>query len=531
MKQNIHFSLLFVVFTSVLSFSQTTYYLGVGQPTDPQASSCASCHASGGIGQPVYEEWKNTRHAVAQDSVSSSYFGYDCLGCHNTGWDFAQNNYGADEYVLKDTSANPNYVITDPVNFNRVKNVQCEACHGPLGTSERVLDNSHWGFWSGTTNLPNFTAEMCGTCHDGEHHPFYTEWNMSAHASGPPPFMRNRATNGECFYCHFAEDFVAFLDDPNYNGVTFQATKNDAELDVLTCVTCHDPHANNNPGQLRTPISGQQVICDVCHTVQEDSVNVDDTPHHSTSEALSGAPNFGYQYEGKTYQNSAHTYAALERCIDCHVHPTPFNAQTGTAFTGHTFEPRVQACVRCHADYYAVVDTSNAETRFDYRGTQSKTDSLINTLQAKLNQATSADSATIEFKRAKYNLLSAQAEGSTGIHNTRLVQELLRDAISRFNPTGVEIGEGVPTQYGLSQNYPNPFNPSTEIKFSLPEASNVKLIIYDAIGKEVAVIVSDYYSAGNYKIKWNAGNYASGIYFYKIDANNFQMVKKMVLVK
>jgi TctA family transporter len=83
----------------------------------------------------------------------------------------------------------------------------------------------------------------------------------------------------------------------------------------------------------------------------------------------------------------------------------------------------------------------------------------------------------------------------------------------------------------LSQNYPNPFNPSTEIKFSLPEASNVKLTIYDAIGKQVAVLVNDYLATGSYRYTWNASNLASGIYFYRIEAKNFNMVKKMVLLK
>ncbi len=531
MKHNLLISVLFVVFSASFSFGQTTYYLGVGEPTDPQAASCASCHASGGIGQPIFEEWKNTRHAVAQDSVSSSYFGYDCLGCHNTGWDVTKTNYGADEYVQFDSTATPNYVITDAVKFNRVKNVQCEACHGPLGTVDGVLDNSHWGFWTNTTNVPNFTAEMCGTCHDGGHHPYYTEWSQSLHATGPSSFLRNRQTNGECFRCHFAEDFIAYLEDPDYNGVTFQATKDDATLDALTCVTCHDPHSRENVAQLRLPINGQRVICDVCHTAEIDSVDINSTPHHSTSEALSGSELFGYRYPGVTYTNSAHTYAALNRCVDCHVVSSPFNSVTGVAVTGHTFAPRTEACVRCHADYYTVVDTSNVEKRFDYRGTQTRTDSLMTLLQSKLDQATPEDSATLEFKEAKYNLLSAKAEGSTGIHNTRLVQQLLRDAIARFIPTNVETEEGIPTQFNLSQNYPNPFNPSTEIKFSIPDGSNVKLTIYDAIGKQVAVVINDYYAAGNYKIKWNAGQFSSGVYFYKIETKNFSMVKKMVLIK
>jgi len=85
--------------------------------------------------------------------------------------------------------------------------------------------------------------------------------------------------------------------------------------------------------------------------------------------------------------------------------------------------------------------------------------------------------------------------------------------------------------YKMSQNYPNPFNPSTTIKFSIPKASNVKLTIFDAIGREVAVLIDKQMNAGNYSFNWNAINLSSGIYLYKIESNNFIDVKKMILLK
>jgi hypothetical protein len=203
----------------------------------------------------------------------------------------------------------------------------------------------------------------------------------------------------------------------------------------------------------------------------------------------------------------------------------------GGVNTGHTFEPRVQACAGCHSDYYTSVDTSNHEKMFDYRGVQTTTDSLISALQTVLNNASHADSSTTLFKEANYNLAAINGEGSHGIHNTRLVQKLLKDAIASLSATGVEDKTPLPTKFELSQNYPNPFNPTTTIRFALAQSGNVKVTVYDVTGKLVQTIVNSYYARGSYNVNWNAGSYASGVYFYRIEAGSFNMVKKMVLLK
>jgi hypothetical protein len=93
------------------------------------------------------------------------------------------------------------------------------------------------------------------------------------------------------------------------------------------------------------------------------------------------------------------------------------------------------------------------------------------------------------------------------------------------------ISNEVPEGFSLSQNYPNPFNPVTNIEFSIPKSSYVKLVIYDITGREVETLVKQNLTAGTYKVDWDASKYPSGIYFYKINANGFTAVKKMILVK
>jgi hypothetical protein len=89
----------------------------------------------------------------------------------------------------------------------------------------------------------------------------------------------------------------------------------------------------------------------------------------------------------------------------------------------------------------------------------------------------------------------------------------------------------IPSSYRLYQNYPNPFNPATKIKFGLPENANVKLVVYDVLGREVAVLVNGFKQANTYEVDFDGAYLSSGVYFYKLDAGEFTAVRKMLLVK
>ncbi len=92
-------------------------------------------------------------------------------------------------------------------------------------------------------------------------------------------------------------------------------------------------------------------------------------------------------------------------------------------------------------------------------------------------------------------------------------------------------GNQIPKEYSLSQNYPNPFNPSTTIKYSLPKDGFVSLKIYDITGREVKTLAGEVKKAGYYSVTFNASSLASGVYFYRIQSNDFVMTKRMVLIK
>ncbi len=105
------------------------------------------------------------------------------------------------------------------------------------------------------------------------------------------------------------------------------------------------------------------------------------------------------------------------------------------------------------------------------------------------------------------------------------------------NIIGIEpIAAGIPVKFTLYQNYPNPFNPVTKIKFDIPanvksQTSNVKLIVYDIIGKQVELLVNQELTAGKYSVDWNASKFSSGVYFYRLQTDRYTETKKMLLIK
>jgi hypothetical protein len=89
----------------------------------------------------------------------------------------------------------------------------------------------------------------------------------------------------------------------------------------------------------------------------------------------------------------------------------------------------------------------------------------------------------------------------------------------------------LPEHLAFLQNYPNPFNISTVIIYSLPQASNVKIEIFDILGRKVETLVQGEQQAGYHQIVWDASDHSSGMYFYKIQAGEYSDTKKMVLLK
>jgi hypothetical protein len=103
---------------------------------------------------------------------------------------------------------------------------------------------------------------------------------------------------------------------------------------------------------------------------------------------------------------------------------------------------------------------------------------------------------------------------------------------SNVSAIGIQqVSQNIPKNFSLEQNYPNPFNPMTNVKFQIPNAGFVKLIIFDITGRQITTLVNGNLEPGTYKVDWNASNYPSGVYFYRIETSAFTQTRKMILIK
>ncbi len=477
------------------------------------AAACKGCHSSTSSGRIQYTQWAKTRHAIAFDSVAVIQNNSNCLPCHTTGWDTTLANGGFDDFY-------PPLTATDSTSMVKLKNVQCESCHGPVKT----------GVNHGQPSTINATAERCGECHQGTHHPYYDEWSLAAHAisntNASAALQTMFRTDPNCSGCHTYQGFLEFVNQTSLEPVVSNPP-GDASLPIV-CATCHDPHSNANKAQLRLPPLD---LCQKCHNPEynPDAPTPDGGDlHHTTAFMLEGKG--GYHYAGYTYESSVHTDVADERCVTCHVVMTPFVSGEVPASTGHTFMPKGVKCIECHSDF----DTLSVS--FDYHGVQTEIDSLVHELELRLAATSSADSASDAFKQAKFNHDFVVADGSRGVHNTNYARGLLLSALQNYNPTSVDRTEGIPAEFALQQNYPNPFNPTTSIEFSVASKGLVRVQVFDMLGRLVKTIVDREFQPGNYRATWDGTDrnnlqVSSGIYLYTLDAREFSMTKKMILLR
>ncbi|MCP4631823.1 MAG: T9SS type A sorting domain-containing protein, partial [candidate division Zixibacteria bacterium] len=110
-------------------------------------------------------------------------------------------------------------------------------------------------------------------------------------------------------------------------------------------------------------------------------------------------------------------------------------------------------------------------------------------------------------------------------------ENLWETFFSGFNNGNEKSIDNIPNEFILRQNRPNPFNATTAINFSLSQSSEIRLDIYNIRGQKVESLISGHYSEGEYSVDWDASDYSSGVYFYKLSTDKNAFTKRMTLLK
>ncbi len=433
---------------------------------------CAVCHAD------KAGDWIETNHAGALtrkiDGIGVGFFAEFCIECHSTGYNGAPtaDNHGFDDvqddtgWTFPETLEPGNWDLM-PQELKNAANIQCESCHGPGG--------EHFSTAGDLTifNPPSvsLSAGDCGQCHDAlSHHIKVQEWEGSQHS------IATRYPTGErresCVRCHSGAGFVDFVDGTDKYGTIYEA---------ITCSTCHDPHDATNPHQLRkiddvTLMDGETVItkggygklCMNCHISRRDAdTYVLGTSGHfgphlgPQTDMLVGANAIEY---GKEIGSSGHINAVANGCPTCHMQATGEEDIIHLKAGGHTFKPSwdggtpddhsddvdmTAACAVCHGE---VEDFNFKQEDFNgdgfVEGIREEIEGMLHELAMQLppigeptvSGNVQADTHTLAQKKAVYNYLFVEEDGSHGVHNLSYAVGILQASLEDLNRPGNFFG-------------------------------------------------------------------------------------------
>jgi hypothetical protein len=471
-------------------------------------------------------------------------------------------------------------------------NIQCESCHGPgsthLGNKFNIsktigTENCAWCHDSGTHHA--FPEQWD---HSGED---ATEFDgRGFHGGHGVGAFIARGNSSSCAPCHSGAGHIQWIKEGRpVNEFGLPASITDVpETTKHTCATCHDPHDATNIHQLRfddtqlgdgTPITMEQygtgATCMQCHRARRNAPTYADTsnagsrfgPHHGPQADLLLAGNIPiFEDENGNiieFRSSPHAVAVVpgqnqgNSCNICHMAGELADAEGNINLVGgHSWNMNdaegtdfVESCAPCHGivgesfkdKKYYLNGNADHDGNGIAEGVQLEVHGLMEQLALLLppvgesEVSLSSDDSTLtqSIMKSAYVYIWIEEDRSFGIHNPAFAVDLLQTAIEEVG--GVVYAEypesGMPQEYQLSQNYPNPFNPSTTIDFTVPEQSDVTITIYDALGNELEVLFSGDLDVGVHSVTWNASNYASGIYFYRLHSEKFVQVRKMLLLK
>ncbi|MHB1688591.1 MAG: ammonia-forming cytochrome c nitrite reductase subunit c552 [Ignavibacteriaceae bacterium] len=554
------------------------------QPENILAQSkldCKSCHPDEG------SSWMMSKHANTQkdiaselaanwmgqtpDSVISGTQAEDCVSCHSP-VAITANNGMTETQVMAHffSTTNGQYtsgtVAVDSANW---PNVTCTSCHNVPSNHPQSLPQ--FGVFDSRTaqyGSVNTTSQVCGSCHGTLTHPttdhqIYDAWKMSKHGHGAQNDLAgelaanhsgetpDHVISGEdCVACHSpsavllgsgmteAQVLNKFF---TTTGGTFTAStvpQDTLEWPEMGCNNCHDPHHPDTLSYFNSSTKSYQLmtspdqLCGQCHG----TLRFSGTDHKSYN-MMSGTGGIGV---------ANMQMMPGVKCVDCHMAFKNVDGTNSKMFKGHSWQVFVKeaggtttsACSNCHTNMSAGSAMSLVNSW------HSEFMSMDSVAEAKVQAAATMMQGSKDTTKLKYlveaqtNMTLAENDESGGIHNHVYSKALLQDAIDKANSivTGITTKDTfTPFAFKLVQNYPNPFNPATTINFSIKDRGQVTLKIYDMLGREVATLINQIESPGNFSAKFDPstikGGLTSGVYIYQLRSNNLIQTKKMVYLK
>lgn len=413
------------------------------------SAKCGECH------RDFHTNWSATLHARALESLESINQGSnaECLGCHTVGF----GEPGG---------------FKDRATTNALAGVGCESCHGPgRDHVENIIDRSR-------DPVVDISANVCGRCHTGEHHPNFEEWETSAHAEVTETVAEEMLAGenvNRCGICHSGDVFYAVaikqgeIDEAAFLGLSQQ------DLTPVSCAICHDPHmrTGNAPEaedgrdfqlrfaevRLSAPVNSIDAVtnvqrfnlCGQCHHSRgRDWTSTSRGPHHSVQANVflgeMAMPVTDDSHDGLVPSRVSVHIDATEQCATCHLFRKDFQSEVAPAIAGHTFQVDLEGCVAsdCHPS------VANAEVRRDTLFAEMESlmadveDALDNWAAANPQDA---DPETVDWEyaaeggppdqsgipeqilKARFLLKYAQADGSRGMHNPAYVRSMLQEAL------------------------------------------------------------------------------------------------------
>jgi hypothetical protein len=400
------------------------------------STRCADCHAR------YHSDWAETLHAGALETLEAIGQGTnpDCLGCHTVG-------YGEEGGFV------------DRATTNDLAGVGCEACHG--GARDHVMNISD----ESLRPVIDISANLCGQCHTGSHHPNFDEWSESGHADVTEGVDEELIVGGSfvntCGPCHSGT--------VRYKSVILTETVPENEFEgqepedliAITCAICHNPHQRTgnatDPGdgrdfQLRYPETAYPTptntieaatdptrfnICGQCHHSRgRNWTSTSRGPHGSVQSNVyvgeMATPDTGDEAGEPLVPSMVHKHIeAREQCATCHMYRKDFGSEQAPAIAGHTFQVTFEGCMTtgCHS--------TGIESRLEtfQANVQERLDEIEDRLGDPATWEYSSeggpmDQSTISdnVKKIRFLLKYVEADGSRGVHNPDYVLSMLDEA-------------------------------------------------------------------------------------------------------